>query len=150
MIQQTREIKPVAIENVFQRALVNIIYTYHANSGHIKDRLAPFVITPQQYNVLRILKHQYPSPATINFIKSKIIDQVTDASRIVDRLIFKGFIAKKANDYDKRAVDIILTEKGMALLRKIEREVDFTTILSPNLSEDEAVQLCGLLEKLMP
>lgn len=148
MTQNRREIKTVKTEDLYLKAMAQITCAYHSSSQQIKDLLTLYAITPQQYNVLKILKNQYPSPCTINLIKSKIVDQVTDASRLVERLIFKHYIEKKINTYDKRAVDIILTEKGLALLKKIDREVSFASIVSSRLSEDEVLALNMLLEKL--
>lgn len=148
MTQVQQETKHPKIENVFYQALVNVICTYHWSSQQIKNSLAPYDITPQQYNVLKILKSQYPSPSTINLIKVRTIDKMSDTSRIVDRLIFKGCLEKTANNYDKRAVDIMITPKGLHLLKKMEKEVDFTLLISPKLNEEEAVQLNFLLEKM--
>lgn len=148
MTQAKQETKSPTTENLFHQALANIIFAYHWSSQQIKNNLAPYDITPQQFHVLKILKSQYPSPATINLIKSRIIDQMSDASRIVDRLIFKGYLEKTANHYDKRAVDIMITPKGLHLLKKIEKEVDFAFLISSKLGEEEAAQLSFLLEKI--
>lgn len=148
MTQLRRAINVNRFENNQEQTIVNIIYTYHLISQKIKDRLAPHHITPQQYNVLRILKAQYPSPATINFIKTRILDKMSDTSRIVDRLIQKGLVEKKINAYDKRAVDIIITDTGLALLKKIGKEVSFVDIICNALNEDEEKQLNSLLDKL--
>lgn len=148
MTQLQNEITISKFENIFHQALVSIVFTYHWSSQEIKNILAPYDITAQQLNVLRILRSQYPSPSTINLIKSRIIDQMSDISRIVDRLIYKGYLEKTANTYDKRAVDIIITDKAMVLLKKMDKEVDFTALVSSNLTQEEAVQLNFLLEKM--
>jgi DNA-binding MarR family transcriptional regulator len=148
MTQLKREITISKFENIYHQTLVNIFYTCHWSTQQIKNLLAPYGITPQQFNVLRILRSQYPSPSTINLIKSRIIDQMSDTSRIVDRLIYKGYLEKTANSYDRRAVDIIITEKGMLLLKKTDKEVDFAGLLSSSLTESEVQQLNLLLDKI--
>lgn len=148
MVQLKKEIETSKFENVFQHALVNIIFTYHWGNQKIKDALMPFDITTQQYNVLRILKSQYPSPATVNLIKNRILDKMSDTSRIVDRLIQKRYAEKSINNYDKRSVDIIISDKGLSLLKKIDKEIDFSKLISPNITEEEAGQLNVLLDKL--
>lgn len=148
MTQLQKEIKASKFENVFQQSLVNVIYTYHWNIQHVKEVLKPFDITSQQYNVLRILRGQFPNPATVNLIKSRILDKMSDTSRIVDRLIQKGYVEKSTNNQDKRAVDVIINEKGLSLLNKLDKEVDFSTFISPNLTAEEAVQLNFLLDKM--
>ncbi|RZK56493.1 MAG: hypothetical protein EOO91_12005 [Pedobacter sp.] len=97
MVQLQKEVKTSKFENVFQQALVNVIFTYHWSNQKVKDILTPFDITTQQYNVLRILRGQYPSPATVNMIKNRILDKMSDTSRIVDRLIQKGYAEKSVN-----------------------------------------------------
>jgi DNA-binding MarR family transcriptional regulator len=147
-MQLKKESKISKFENIFQQTLINIIFTYQWSNQQIKDILSPYSITQQQYNVLRILKAQYPSPSTINLIKSRILDKMSDASRIVDRLISKGYLEKTSNSHDKRAVDIIISEKGLALLKKIDKEIDFSTLVASKLTEEEATNLNGLLDKM--
>lgn len=142
-----KELKNSKIENVFQQTLVNITFTYHWENQNLKAILHPYSITQQQHNVLRILLDQYPKPCTINLLKSKILDQMSDTSRIVDRLIQKGFVFKTVNAHDKRAVDIIISDKGLALLRKLDQEVDFTSARNSKLTIEEAKQLNFLLDK---
>lgn len=148
MTQLQNEVKTSKFENVFQQSLVNITFTYHWSNQKIKFILEPYEITVQQYNVLRILRGQYPSPATVNSIKSRVLDKMSDVSRIIDRLIQKNFVLKTVNNYDKRAVDIMIAEKGLILLKKMDKEVDFSNFISPNLTSEEATQLNILLDKL--
>lgn len=148
MVQLQKEVKASKFENIFQQALVNVIFTYHWSNKNVKEALVPFDITQQQYNVLRILRGQYPSPATVNLIKNRILDKMSDTSRIVDRLIQKGYVDKSVNNYDKRAVDIIISDKGLSLLKKMDKEVNFSSFIAPNLTETEAEQLNILLDKM--
>lgn len=148
MVKLQKEVKTTKFENVFQQSLVNLIFTYHWSNQKVKEILSPFDITTQQYNVLRILRGQYPSPSTVNLIKGRILDKMSDTSRIIDRLIQKELVEKKVNGYDKRAVDIIISDKGLALLKKMDKEVDFSTFIAPNLTSEEAEQLNVLLDKM--
>lgn len=148
MVQLQKEVKAAKFENIFQQALVNVIFTYHWSTQNVKEALSPFDITQQQYNVLRILRGQYPSPATVNLIKNRILDKMSDTSRIVDRLIQKGYVEKSVNNYDKRAVDIIISDKGLSLLKKMDKEIDFSSFIAPNLTQEEAEQLNVLLDKM--
>lgn len=147
-MQLQREINVPNTENIFHQTLVNLIFTYHWSSQQVKAFLLPFDITQQQYNVLKIVRSQHPNPSTINLIRSRILDKMSDTSRIVDRLIQKGFVEKKANATDKRAVDIILTKKGSALLKKVEKEVDFSSCITAKITVEEAIQLNVLLDKV--
>ncbi|TKC10813.1 winged helix-turn-helix transcriptional regulator [Pedobacter polaris] len=148
MVQLQKEVKVSKFENVYQQTLINVMFTYHWSNQKVKELIEPFAITPQQYNVLRILRGQYPSPATVNLIKNRILDKMSDTSRIVDRLIQKEYVEKTINSYDKRAVDVIISEKGLALLKKMDKQIDFSTFIAPNLTDEEAKQLNSLLDKM--
>lgn len=135
-------------ENSYHKAVVNIVYTYGWVTTILKERLRKHKITMQQFNVLRILRGQYPNPATINLLKERMLDKMSDASRIVDRLVQKGLVSRTVNAADRRAVDIVITEKGLALLAKVGTEGLAVDAVRENLSENEVEQLNGILDKL--
>ncbi|MET4140333.1 MarR family transcriptional regulator [Pedobacter sp. UYP1] len=147
MIQLQKETKAPRYESIFHEAMVNVAFTQNWCNDQVKQAVSLYDITNQQFNVLRILRGQYPDPSTINLLKSRMLDKMCDASRIVDRLVQKDLICKKTNTYDKRAVDILINEKGLALLKKMDKEMDLSAILSANLTLKEAEQLTSLLEK---
>lgn len=134
--------------NIFQEAMTNVFFAHNWCSEQLKHAITPYDITPQQFNVLRILRGQHPKPSTINLIKARMLDKMSDASRIVERLVQKGLLDKATNEYDKRAVDILISTKGLALLKKMDYEVDLSSILSPALTKQEAEQLNKLLDKI--
>ncbi|MES2418729.1 MAG: MarR family transcriptional regulator [Bacteroidota bacterium] len=142
-----KEVKNSKFENVFQQALVNIVYTCSWSNQKVKEILNPYDITQQQFNVLRILRGQFPHPCTINVLKSRILDKTSDVSRIVDRLIQKDYVNKNRSNRDKRAVDITISTLGLKLLKKLDHEIDFSSFIAPNLTTEEAVQLNVLLDK---
>jgi DNA-binding MarR family transcriptional regulator len=98
--------------------------------------------------VLRILRGQHPRPSTVSFVKETMLDKMSDASRIIDRLLQKELIMKHNNHKDKRAVDIIISDKGLSLLAKIDAEVCISDIISGNLTLQEAQELNQLLDKV--
>jgi DNA-binding MarR family transcriptional regulator len=130
-----------------QKASVNIVFTYNWLNSLIKAELEKFKITNQQFNILRILRGQYPTPATINILKERMLDKMSDASRIVDRLVQKELVTRTVNKKDRRAVDILITQKGLELLERIHIEEAMNDGLKSNLSDDEAKQLGDLLDK---
>jgi DNA-binding MarR family transcriptional regulator len=142
-----KEIFSKGFDNIYNKAIVNILYTHGWLSNHLKNELDKSNITPQQYNVLRILRGQFPNPATINLLKERMLDKMSDASRIVDRLVQKELVKRSINKKDRRAVDIIITDKGLKLLESIPMEAHAINILKNNLSEEEAKQLSDLLDK---
>jgi DNA-binding MarR family transcriptional regulator len=135
-------------DNNFHKVVVNILYTCGWMTTIIRERLRQHEVTIQQFNILRILRGQHPNPATINLLKERMLDKMSDASRIVDRLIQKELVSREVNQSDRRAVDIVITEKGLALLKEIDKDMLGADIVQKNISEDEAAQLNMLLDKL--
>ena len=77
-----------------------------------------------------------------------MLDKMSDTSRIVDRLVIKGLVKKSTCSKDKRLVDVVITDKGQKLLKKIDAEVDHVTMIMANLSDEEAAKLSDTLDKL--
>jgi DNA-binding MarR family transcriptional regulator len=77
-----------------------------------------------------------------------MLDKMSDTSRIVDRLVVKGFVKKTPCSKDKRLVDVLITEKGQRLLKKLDAEADHITEVMGKLTDEEANQLSHLLDKL--
>ncbi len=142
------EIKQGKFRNEFQKLIINLIYTGGWINGRNSEFLKPFGLTNQQYNLLRILRGQYPEPATVNLLIDRMLDKMSNASRIVDKLITKKLVERKACSGDRRCVDVIITDKGLKLLQKIEIEEKNWESLSKNLSLSESKQLNKLLDKL--
>jgi DNA-binding MarR family transcriptional regulator len=143
-----KEIYNRKFENSHQKAVVNLLYTYGWITNLLRLRLNNHNITLQQYNVLRILRGQYPNPATINILKERMLDKMSDASRIVERLVQKDLVKRCVSNKDRRAVDILISQKGLEILQKLDNEISIKDMLSHNLSEEEAIELSGLLDKM--
>jgi DNA-binding MarR family transcriptional regulator len=142
------EIKQKEFKNEYAKSLVNIIYTFNWVDSHTRDFLKKFSITPQQFNILRILRGQQPNPATINLLKERMLDKMCDASRMVERLKTKNLVERQVCEKDRRAVDIIITKKGLDLLTKIDKEMPDYEKIMQNLTTAEVKQLNQLLDKL--
>jgi Transcriptional regulators len=131
-----------------QKAILNILYTSYFIQDRMNTLFKQFDITRQQYNVLRILRGQHPGHASVNLIRERMLDKMSDASRIVERLRLKGMVIRKNAEKDKRAVEVTITDVGLDLLREMERPVEEFDSLLRNLSEDETRQLNTLLDKI--
>ncbi len=99
----------VSFKSDLQRAAVNILYTASWLNMKNTETLKPFALTPQQFNVLRILRGQHPKPSTVNLLMQRMLDKSSNASRLVDRLLEKGFVTRETNRQDKRAVDVYIS-----------------------------------------
>jgi DNA-binding MarR family transcriptional regulator len=142
------EIQSTKFEDDFQKAVINLTYTYGWLNNALRGHFEKYNLTSQQFNVLRILRGQYPKPATVNLIKERMLDKMSDASRIVDRLVQKGLVSRCTNNKDRRAVDIRISEVGLDILSKMDVEFKAKEILQNNLTEEEAGKLSDLLDKL--
>lgn len=142
------EIKQSSFRNEYHKLAVNILYTHSWLISKIADHLWKFDLTPQQFNLLRILRGQYPEPASISLLKERMIDKMSDASRLVDRLISKGLVEREICPDDRRRVNVIITKKGLSLLKKIDETDQTIDNFLKSLSEEEAVILNNLLDKL--
>ncbi|MFI5163142.1 MAG: MarR family winged helix-turn-helix transcriptional regulator [Sphingobacteriales bacterium] len=142
------EIQSTNFEDSYHKAVINVSYTYGWLNNAFKCKFEKHQLTNQQFNVLRILRGQYPNPATVNLIKERMIDKMSDASRIVDRLVQKGLVSRCTNNKDRRAVDIRISDKGLEVLTIMDNEFKTKEVLKNNLTEEEAVKLNELLDKL--
>jgi MarR family 2-MHQ and catechol resistance regulon transcriptional repressor len=143
-----KDIQQVRFVSEKQKAMINLLYTYGWMIEKIKNFLAKDDITHQQYNILRILRGSLPKPLSTLQIRERMLDKMSDTSRIVDRLVIKGLVKKTICSKDKRLVDVVITDKGQKLLKKIDAEVDHVAVIMNNLSDKEAGQLSDLLDKI--
>jgi DNA-binding MarR family transcriptional regulator len=142
------EIQSTNFEDNYHKAVVNISFTYSWLNNVLRCQFEKHNLTNQQFNVLRILRGQYPNPATVNLIKERMLDKMSDASRIVDRLVQKGLVSRCTNNKDRRAVDIRISDTGLETLSKMDIEFKTKELLKNNLTEEEAGKLSDLLDKL--
>ena len=133
--------------NTYQKAIVNMLFSHGWVMERIKNMLAEEDITPQQYNILRILRGAFPVPLSTLQIRERMLDKMSDTSRIVDRLIAKDLVQKTVCPTDKRLVDVLITEKGKQLLRNLDARNEQMDAILGNHSEAEAQQLSDLLDK---
>lgn len=131
-----------------QRLLVNILFTSNWLNAIQSRMLKEHGISPQQYNILRILRGQHPDPATINLLRERMLDKMSNASRLVEKLRQKGLVERRVCKSDRRAVDVLITDAGLHLLDQLtpmEREWE---ALLAHLDEGEASTLNVLLDKM--
>lgn len=133
--------------NEYQKAIVNIVFTHNWLTERMKSYLDKEDITPQQYNILRILRGSSPNPLSTLQIRERMLDKMSDTSRIVDRLVAKDLAKKTSCKADKRLVDVVITDKGKKLLEKLDLHSDDMDGMISNLTESEAKTLNSLLDK---
>lgn len=143
-----KDINQYKFRNQQQKSIINLIYTYNWVLEKIKKILAEEDLTPQQFNMLRILRGSFPTPLSTLQIRERMLDKMSDTSRIVDRLILKGLVQKSTSAADKRLVDVLITDAGKSILAKLDAKNEAMDAVINNLNEDEMTQLNELLDKL--
>ena len=130
------------------KASINLIYTSNWLQSNLRAVLLRFGLSPQQFNVMRILRGQHPTPISTCEVRCRMLDKMSDVSRIVARLHKSGFVNQKEHPADKRLVDVVISAKGLKLLEKIDTEMHETEELMSNITMQEAKTLNRLLDKL--
>ncbi len=139
------EISQTRFTSAHQKAVINLIFTSSWLLNKQQEFFRPFEITPQQFNILRIVKGS-PQGISGTAIKSRMLDKNSDISRLLDRLTIKGWIEKKVCPADKRSSEIFITTEGLSILEKLQpyqREFEHIMALSP----EEATLLSDLLDR---
>jgi DNA-binding MarR family transcriptional regulator len=131
-----------------QKALINLFYTNNQVVNAMNDLFKSYQITRQQFNVLRILKGAHPDPVSINDIKCRMLDRMSDASRIVERLRIKKLVKRVTNKIDRRAVDVLITPSGIDLLEAMNPKVKKFEEIFNGLSENDLLQLNQNLDEV--
>ena len=143
-----KDIQQSKFRNAHQKAAINLIYTL----GWMRDRTKIIFdteeITAQQFNILRILRGSFPNPLSTLQIRERMLEKMSDTSRIVDRLIAKGLVKKITCKKDRRLVDVIITDKGKKMLERLDTRQDDIDGVLGNLSENDANILSNLLDRI--
>lgn len=142
------EIKQGKFKSEFHKLLINQLFTGKWMADIISKHLKPYDLTSEQYNVLRILRGQYPGAIAVNAICSRMIDKMSNVSRLIDKLKKKELVDRTVNFEDRRQMDITITEKGLSLLQIIDEKEDALISNFNHLSDEEALLLNDLLDKL--
>ena len=142
-----KDINQTNFKSEYQKAIVNLIFTYNWTTEQLKNIFNVEGLTLQQFNILRILRGSQTALSTLQ-IRDRMLDKMSDTSRIVDRMIIKGFAKKAICKIDKRLVDVTITAKGLKLLEKMEKQEDKMEAIFQNLSGTEAKTLNKLLDKI--
>ncbi|MER3498343.1 MAG: MarR family transcriptional regulator [Chitinophagaceae bacterium] len=143
-----KDIHQQKFRNTRHKALVNLMFTHNWAMEKLKQCLNGEDITPQQFNILRILRGSHPTPLSTLQIRERMIDKMSDTSRLVDRLLAKKLVKKVICKKDRRLVDVNVTDKGLKLLENLDKKNSEMDSILCNLSEKEATSLSKLLDKI--
>lgn len=142
------DIKQEKFHSEHQKASINILYTgswlYNINASYLKK----FGITPEQFNVLRILRGSHPTAMMLSEVTQRMIDKSSNCTRLVEKLRQKNFVNREICEKNRRQVDISITDKGLQLLKKIDANQSDWSMAVEKLSKTEAKELNRILDKL--
>ena len=140
-------IKQKQFNNEYSKLLINVLYTASWLNGLQNQIFKEHRLTPQQYNSLRILRGQYPEAASVNILKDRMIDKMSNVSRIIDKLKDKNLVTRTPCAHDRRQVDVKITERGMKLLEVIDTQMGDWEKHLHTIDEKEAKKMNELLDK---
>jgi DNA-binding MarR family transcriptional regulator len=142
------EIKQKSFPSPYHRVVVNIMFTGNWVQKQLSAQLRPFGLSLQQHNVLRILRGQHPKPSTLGLIQERMLDRMSNATRLVDKLIEKGLVDRCQCPENRRKVDIVITRAGLDLLQQTDALLRQIPDQYAHLSAEEASMLSNLLDKM--
>lgn len=143
-----KEIKQNKFKDEIHKLMINQLFTGKWITNLIAKQLKPFKLTNQQYNVLRILRGQGKNYISVNAISGRMIDKMSNVSRLIDKLVDKKLVVRKVNREDRRQADIAISQKGLELVNSIEKTEPDLKANFNTLNEEEAKKLNSLLDKL--
>jgi DNA-binding MarR family transcriptional regulator len=142
------EIKQKKFKSEKHKAVIQIMFTsgwlYNTQATVLKN----YDITPEQYNVLRILRGAYPNPIMLSEITCRMIDKSSNATRLVEKLRLKGMVTRHICENNRRQVDILITQAGLGVLTEIDNAKNGIDSVTKTITETEAKELNRILEKL--
>ena len=127
------------------KALINLKYTSNWLSSKENEFFKPYAISPQQYNILRILRGA-KTKMKVQIVKERMIERAPNATRLMDKLCDKNLIERERCEDDRRVVFVKITNQGLELLKTIDENKNISFL--ENLTEEEAAVLSDLLDKI--
>jgi len=140
------EIKQESFNDEFVKVVVNVLVTADRMSGRISSALKPYGLSREQYNVLRILRGQFPEPSPLQLISERMISKNSNATRLVEKLRQKGLVERSECESNRRQVDILITKTGLDLLKTVDPVMKKSGNDRKKISETEAKELNRLLD----
>ncbi len=143
------EIQQSTFRSPAHRTQVNIIFTAAWINQRTTQALRPYGLSIQQFNILRILRGRNGKPATIKLLTERMLDKMSNASRLVDKLKEKGYVMRQECETDRRRVDIVITEEGLEVVGKASEGVEAAMVENfNNLDDKDFDELSTMLDRL--
>lgn len=135
-------------QNSYHELRVNLLHAASWLNNEVREFLQPYKITQKQFNILRILRGAHPRSLSIQTVRDRMIDRMSDASRLIDRLVRKGLIDKYPCPEDGRSNRALITDAGINLLQQIDADLGRLDCVMDHMAEPDRKQLIELLQQL--
>ncbi|GAB1445759.1 MarR family transcriptional regulator [Flammeovirgaceae bacterium] len=142
------DVKQTKFTNEHQKVMVNILYTSSWLNNRNAAYFKKFNISPEQFNVLRILSGSHPIPMRLADIAERMIEKNSNCTRLVEKLRQKELVDRQLCESNRRQVDISITAKGLNVLSDIDKDYDQWLSIQKAITKAEAVELNRILDKL--
>ena len=130
-------------------SILSILKTSLGINKKLNDVFKKYEISEQQFNILRILRGQRGKPSSLKTIQKRMVHLMSNTTRLVDKLILKDFVSRETCKFNRRKIDIFITDKGLKFLNEINPIIDKSEeLMTTNLSEEEKNILTKLLNKI--
>lgn len=137
-----------ATMSIAKKVVLNIMYTQNVIGENFNEVMKNYDLSPEQYNVLRILRGQKGKPANMCVIQERMIAKTSNTTRLVDKLLLKDLVTREVCEENRRKMEILITQKGLDLLKELDPLVDeHEEKFANNLTPAEMEELNNLLEK---
>jgi len=144
--QQIRNSKPLELR---KKTIIHLMLSYHRVMERFNGALKPYDISLQQFNVLRILRGLKGAPASLGTLNERMVSPMSNTTRLVDKLISKGFVTRELCPNNRRKVEIRITGSGLSTLDEIDAVVDHTERqILETMEERELSEFNRLLDKI--
>jgi DNA-binding MarR family transcriptional regulator len=141
-------IKQKQFPNEIEKAFVNVLFTGNFFYNQNMKRFKPFGISPEQYNVLRILRGSDPIKLNILEISNRMLDRNSNATRLVEKLRIRGLVDRNPLETDRRQVEVGITQAGMDMLQALDMDFKKWKETYKGINQEEAKILNQLLDKM--
>jgi DNA-binding MarR family transcriptional regulator len=144
--QAIKSTKPIPLP---QKTVINIFYTSNTIKEDFNRFFKSYDLSMEQYNVLRILRGQKGTPANMSTLQERMINKMSNTTRLVDKLILKEYVTRNTCPSNRRKIEILITNKGLDLMKEIDNKLDLKeNNLTENLTDNELKTLNSLLDKI--
>lgn len=135
--------------DIRKRAVISIVYTQTILGDKLNEMLKPYDLSPEQFNVLRILRGNKGKPANMSTIQERMIAKTSNTTRLIDKLLAKDLVSRQVCPNNRRKMEVNITDKGLSLLCEIDPKMNRHEESSTrNLTQKELEQLIDLLDKI--